>query len=79
MAHVSLHHVQPELIDHAPQLLHAFFIGRDLGFEIGQVLRRVATGVRARGQQGRHLGFAQHATVDQLEVLNLHALFIDGG
>ena len=77
MAHVSLHHVQAKLLDHAAQLLHPFFVGCDLRLQVGHVLRRVARGVFAALQQGHHLGFAQVSRIDQLDVVDLHALFFD--
>ena len=77
MAHIGLHHIQAKLLDHAAQLLHAFFVGRDLRLQVGHVLRRVARGVGPTLQQGHHLGFAQMARIDQFEVVDLHALFFD--
>ena len=79
MAHVGLHHVQTELRHHAAQLLHALLVGGDLGPEVGHVLLRVAAGVFAALQQRQHLGLAQHAAFDQLDVVDLHALFLDAG
>ena len=77
MAHVGLYDIKSILSDHASQFLHAFFVGSDLRAQVGHVLRWIATGVGATGQQGQHLCFAQTPGIDQLEVLDLHALFID--
>ena len=79
MNHVGLHHVEPELIDHLAQLLHAFFVGGDLRFQVGQVLLRVARGVFAAVQQREHFRLTQVAAVNQLDVVDLHALFFDAG
>ena len=59
MPHVGLHHVQAELLDHLAQFLHAFFVGRDLGFQVGHVLLGVAARVGATSEQGKHLGFSR--------------------
>jgi hypothetical protein len=40
--HVGLHHRQAELVDHAVEFLHAFFVGGNLSLQVGQVLLRVA-------------------------------------
>ena len=79
MAHIGLHHRQPIVRHHAAQLLHAFFVGGNLGAQVGHVLRRVAAGVGPGAEQGHHGRLAQHTAFDQLEVLNLHALLFDGG
>ena len=79
MAHIGLHHRQTIVRHHAAQLLHAFFIGRNLGAQVGHVLRRVAAGVGPGAEQGHHGRLAQHTTFDQLEILNLHALLFDRG
>jgi hypothetical protein len=78
VAHVGLHHGQAELLHHLAQLLHALFVGGNLRLQVGQVLLRVAAeGIRRFGQQGQHFGLAQHPALDQLEVVDLHALFLD--
>ena len=75
--HVGLHDRQTELFDHAVQLLHALFVGRNLRLQIGHVLLRIARGELAALQQRKHLGLAQGARIDELEVVDLHALFFD--
>ena len=40
--HVGVHHVQPELRHHAAQFLHALFVGRDHGAQVGHVLIDIA-------------------------------------
>ena len=79
MAHVGLHHVEAELLDHLAQLLHALLVGGDLRLQVGHVLLRVAAGVFAAGQQVQHFLLAQVALIDQLDVVDLHALFLDAG
>ena len=77
MAHVGLHHVQAKLFHHAAQLLHPFFIGGDLRFQVSHVLLWVARGVFAALQQRHHFGFAQTPGFDQFDVVDLHTLFFD--
>ena len=77
MPHVGLHNSQPEMGHHLVQLLNAFFVGGNLGLEVGDVLRRVAGGIVPAGQQRQQLGLAQHALVNQLDVVDLHALLLD--
>ena len=42
VAHVGLHHVQPELVDHLAQFLHALLVGGDLRLQVGHVLLGIA-------------------------------------
>jgi hypothetical protein len=63
--------------NHLVQLLHAFFIGGNLRLQVRHVLLRIPAGVGAALQQRHHLGLAQHAGVDQQEVVDLHALLLD--
>ena len=42
MAHIGLDHVQPEFGDHLEQFLRAFFVGGNLGPQVGHVLLRIA-------------------------------------
>ena len=49
VAHIGAHDVEPEMVDHLRQLLHALLVGGDLRLEVGDVLRRVA----ARDSDGR--------------------------
>ena len=79
MAHVGAYDIQAKLAHHLAQLLHALLVGGDLGLQVGQVLLRVAAGVFAAFQQRDHLGLAQAALVYQLEVVDLHTLFLDAG
>ena len=43
--HVGLHHVQPEVRDHRPHLVHALRIRGHLGAQVREVGGRVAGGV----------------------------------
>ena len=79
MAHVGLHHVQTKVRDHLVQLLRAFFVGGNLGLQVGQVLLRVSGGIGSAGEQRQHLGFTQHAVLDQQKVVDQHALLLDTG
>ncbi len=77
MAHIGLHHIEPEVIDHPPQFLDALFAGRDLRLQVGHVLGRVARGVGTGFQQIEHFGFAQVPAVHQREVVDQDAFLID--
>ena len=77
VAHVGVHHVQPEVIHHALQLAHAFFVGGDLGLEVVEVLGDVAHGVIAAGEQVDHGVFAEAAGLHQMEVVDQHAFLFD--
>ena len=79
MVHVSQHHVQTKLRHHLAQLLKAFFVGGNLRLQVGQVLHRVAAGVRPALQQGQHLSLAQHTAINQLDIVDLHAFFFNRG
>ena len=45
--HVGPNHVESEVSGHLPQFPGAFFVGGDLGLQVGQVLARVAGRMRA--------------------------------
>ena len=65
------------MLHHAPQFLHAFFVGRDLRPEVGDVLLDVAHRVLARGQQGNGFLLPEAALLDQEEVVDEDAFFLD--
>ena len=79
MAHVGLNHIQAKLSHHFVQLLYTLFVGGQLSAQIGHVLLRIATGVLAAGQQVQHALLLQNAFRHQLEVVDLHAFFLNGG
>ena len=66
------------MFDHAPQLLRALLVGGDLSLQVGDVLVGIAGRVLAAGQQRAQLGLAEAAALDELEVVDQHALFLDG-
>ena len=78
VAHVGGDHGAAELGDHAGQLRRPAGVGRHLGAEVGEVLLRVADRVRRGGEQSRDLVLAQAAASTRLEVLDEHALLVDG-
>jgi hypothetical protein len=77
VAHVGLDNVEPVLRHNPAQLLHALFVGGDLGLEIGQVVAPVAGRVARRGEQRLRFLFEQPAFGDELEIVDQHALFVD--
>ena len=77
MGHVGLDHIEAEFGDHAAKLLRALFAGGNLRPKIGNVLFRVAGGVSRLSQQRAHLGFAEAAALDDAEVVDQHAFFLD--
>ncbi len=80
VAHVSLHHVEPEMRHHLAQLVHALLVGRHLGSQVGHVLVRIAGRPGGASQQGPRFRIAQLAAggaVHQLEVIDQDALLLD--
>ena len=78
VAHVGLHHVQPEVRDHRPHLVHALRVRGHLGAQVREVGRRVAGGVRAGAEQGLGLRLAEAAALDEQPVVEEHALLRQG-
>ena len=66
------------MLDHAAQLLHALLVGGDLRLQVGDVLVGIARRILAAGQQRAQLRLAEAAAVDQLEIVDQHALLFDG-
>ena len=79
MAHVGLHHLQTKLVDHAAQFLHALLVGGDLRLEVGQVLLRISGGELATAQQVQDRVLLQDTLGNELDVVDLHPLFLDAG
>ena len=77
VAHVGVHDVEAEMRDHAAQFLHAFFVGGDHRAQVGHVLRDVAARIFAGGEQRDGFLLAQAALLDQQEVVDQHAFFLD--
>ena len=78
VAHVGVHHVEAELLDHAVDLADAPVAGGDLRLEIGDVVVRLARGVAAGGQVRAQLVLQEHAGIHQLEVVEEDALLLHG-
>ena len=76
--HVGLDDQQRELRDHLVELLHAFLVGRDLRLDVVDVLKRVACGVFCAVEQLIKCLLAETAAVDQLEIIDVDALLLDG-
>ena len=64
---------------HLLQLRHALGVGGHVRLEVGDVLGRAARGILGAGQQRVRLGLQEAALVDQLEVVDVDALLLDGG
>ena len=79
VAHVGVHHVQAEVIDHGVQFAHAGRVRGDLGAQVGQVLVGVPARVGAGFQQFAHGAFAQPPAFDEPDVVDQHAFLVDRG
>ncbi|MNK60659.1 hypothetical protein D3C87_798010 [compost metagenome] len=79
MAHVGLHDRQTEMRDHLVQFVGPLLVGRHLGAQVGQVLPGIAGRPAGARQQGQCFRLAQQTrgAVDQLEIVDQHALFLD--
>ncbi len=79
MAHIGFDDVEAEMLDHLAQLGDALFIGGDLRLQVGDVLLRVAGRVGVVGEQGLQFRLAEPAALDQTEIVEQNAFFIDRG
>jgi hypothetical protein len=77
VAHVGGHGGVAVLGHQRLQFAHALLVGGDLRAQVGQVLLRVARGVRAGLQPREQLGLAERALPHQRQVVEQHALFAD--
>ncbi len=78
MAHVGLHHVQPEIGDHPAQFGRAAFVRGNLCLQIGHILRDVADGIGMIGQQVVQRLFAKAPLRDHPEIVDQHAFLVHG-
>ena len=67
---------QPNWRDDALQFLHAFFVGGDLRLDVGDVHVGAAGGIFCAGQQRAEFGFAEVAAIDQQEIVDDDAFFL---
>ncbi len=67
------------MADHLLQLGDALLVGRDLRFQIVDVLHRIAYRIPGLRQQRLQLPLAECPAIDQLEVVDIDALFLDVG
>ena len=77
MLHISVDGGQAEMRHHAAQLLHPFFIRGDLRAQVSNILVNIAGRVFGTGQAGTHVGLKHHAPLNQLDVIQHHALVLD--
>ena len=77
MAHIGVHDVQPELVDHLHDLPRAGFVRGDLSGEVGHVLLEIPDRVFARGQERACLRLPERPAVDHQEVVDQHAFLLD--
>ena len=75
MAHVGMHDFEAVVIDHLQQFLHALFTGRQLRLEVGNIHVRVARRIIATDQAFAHFPFEEATAIDDLQVVEQHALF----
>ncbi len=76
VAHIGMHNIKPEVIDHLAQFLHALFIGGNLCAQIGDVLIRVTCRVFRPFQKGGQTGFVKLALINQFEIVDQNAFFL---
>ena len=74
-----MHHVETEMRNHAPHFAHAFFVGGDLGLQVGNILFGIAAGILARGQKVVQRLLLQVTAIDHLEVVDDDPLLADVG
>ena len=67
---------QPNWDDHALQFLHALFVGGDLRLDVGDVHVGASGGVFCARQKFAELGLAEVAAIDQQEVVDDYAFFL---
>ena len=67
---------QPNWDDHALQFLHALFVGGDLRLDVGDVHVGAAGGIFCAGQKFAEFGFAEVAAIDEQEVVDDDAFFL---
>ena len=79
MPHVSMHGVDAVVRGQRVQLARAFLARRQLRFEVGDVHARIARRPLAAGQQFMNFLLAESVVLHQLEVVDDHAFFFDGG
>ncbi len=77
MAHISVNHIEAEVIHHTAHLGNALMVGSNLGTQVGDVLVGVASGPLARCQQITEGLLAERAVMHQPKVLDHHAFFLD--
>ena len=79
VAHIGAHDIQAEVLHCLGQLVNALFIGGDLGFQVGNILGRVAGRVGAGGEQIVQVGLAKMTAINQLEIVDQHAFLGHNG
>ena len=77
MAHIGLHHGEAVLRHHLAELVHALGVCRGLRFQVGDVLGRVAGRVGALREKLEHRLFAEAATLDELERVDIDTFLLD--
>ena len=76
VAHVGADGGPAELRDDAVQFPHAFLIGGDLRFDVGDVHVRAAGGVPRFGQQCSEIRFSERSAIDEEKIVDDDALFL---
>ena len=66
------------MLDHLAELVHAALVRRDLGAQVGDVLRRVAGRVGVVGQRLHQRVLAEPSALDEAQVVDQHAFFFHG-
>ena len=73
MLHIGQHDIEAEVIDHLSQFLHTLFVGRNLGFQVAQIVVEIARRVGCGREQFLQFLFAEPPLIDQLEVVDQNA------
>ena len=75
--HIRLDDIEPEVRHHFAQLLHTFFVGRNLCAQVGDVLIGIARGISGSSQSCAHVGFEHDTIFNQLDVIEQYAFILD--
>ena len=77
VAHVGLHDIEAEVVDHLADLVDALLVGGDLRAQIGEVGVGIARRERRFGEQAPGFRFAELSVFGEQPVVEQHAFFVD--